>query len=182
MAPTHVLASAVLALLLARLVAWDARAWWLALGFGALIDVDHLAHLPQFLATQLPRHGLVAGVAPASFAEYNATHGFAGGFHSPFGMGVAVLVASFEQTAVPPLFLSLHRLMDAQIGPAGIAFAGPEEWALLCALVVAFALLAHAHVRARWPQLTVRTWLASPLRFEYRSARRRRYSPGAADP
>lgn len=142
MLPTHLAASLVLGLLLARTVGMDARAWMLALLFGVAIDVDHLFEVPAYLAVAVPEKGLLAAVSPAALLAHGG--GWTSFFHEPPGAAVAASVALAFGTAVPAAFWLLHVGLDRLVARDVVPFAGPLEWALL----VALAAVAHALARS----------------------------------
>jgi len=159
MLPTHLAATLVGCLLLARWRGLDREGWTLALLFGVAIDVDHLLEVPAYLAAAWPARGLAA-FSPGALAGHGA--GWHSIFHAPaFGLVVAA-VAIGLRTAVPLAAWALHQTMDWAVG-AGVGFATPAEFALLAALLAALAFLARDHVRRTWPGWTVARWARASL-------------------
>lgn len=170
MLPTHLVATILLGLVLARVwPGWDARSWMLAIAFGVAIDIDHFAQVPGYLATQLPAQGLAA-LSPAALKAYGG--GWSAFFHQPIGAAVVFAVAVALHDAVPVLAWSLHRGLDTLVGRGIVEFAGPVELLLLAVLAGLVAVLGRQHVAARWPHLTPSAWAQMAVRAQLVQLRR----------
>lgn len=141
MFPSHLLATLLAGLLLAKVRPWDAKAWALAVGFGVVIDLDHLLQIPRYAAT----HGGVASLAEVGeVMRWGAD--WQGFMHTPWAalvvLGACVVFASWA----PAAFWGLHMFQDFVVAKHFVTFGGALEWAIVAALAaLVLAVLAWDH-------------------------------------
>ena len=137
MLPSHLLASLLLGLLMARVRPFEARDWALALGFGVAIDLDHLLQFPAYVAT----HG-TAALAPTAMMQWGgAWQGF---MHGPWALALVVPAILVFRSPIPLVFWGLHMVQDFVIARHYVHFGGPVEWAIVGALLAAVLLVLQA--------------------------------------
>lgn len=129
MFPSHLAATVLLGMLLAKVRPFGAKEWLFALGFGVVIDLDHLFQLPRYAAT----HGGVSAFADVrSIVTWGAD--WQGFLHSPWA---AILVLAFSVAAgsfVPFVFWGLHMVLDFVVARHFVPFGGGLELAILAAM------------------------------------------------
>lgn len=150
MLPSHLLACVLAGLLVSRIRPFGRREWALALGFGVVIDLDHLLQFPLYLQA----HGLAA-LDPAQMSAWGgAWQGF---MHdpqvAPYVIGVASLVA---RSWIPAAFWGLHMFQDFVIARHYVVFGSGVEWAIVAGLAAAVAgVLFAEHRLARTRDVTL---------------------------
>lgn len=141
MFPSHLLATILVALLLSKLRPFEAKDWALALGFGVVIDLDHLLQIPRYAAT----HGGVASLAQVGdVMRWGAD--WQGFMHGPWA-ALVVLVACLGFAGwVPAVFWGLHMFQDFVVARHFVAFGGGVEWVAIAGLAASvLAVLAWEH-------------------------------------
>ena len=137
MLPSHLLATLLLGLLLARLRPMEARDWLLALAFGVVIDLDHVLQAPVYVAT----HGWAA-LTPAAMLQWGgAWQGF---MHGPWALLLVVPAVVLFRSPLPLVFWGLHMVQDFVIARHYVRFGGPVEWAIVAVLAACLVLAVHA--------------------------------------
>jgi hypothetical protein len=136
MLPSHLLASLLLGLLLARSRPLEARDWLLALGFGVVIDLDHLLQLPAYVAT----HGTAALTPTAVLHWGGAWQGF---MHTGWALLLVVPAMLVFRSWLPLVFWGLHMLQDFVVARHLVRFGGPIEWLIVALLAGAVLLVLH---------------------------------------
>ena len=131
MLPSHLLATLLLGLAAGRLGRPFTRTQWaLAVGFGVVIDVDHLLQMPAYVAM----HG-TAGLAPAQMLQWgSAWQGF---MHTPWALLLVAPLALLFRSVVPFAFWGLHMAQDFVVARHYVPWGGPLEWAIVAALLAA---------------------------------------------
>lgn len=131
MLPSHLLATVLVGLVASRLWRPFTRTQWaLALGFGVVIDVDHLLQVPAYLAL----HG-AAALSPAQMLHWgSAWQGF---MHTPWALVLVAPAALLCRSVVPFAFWGLHMAQDFVIARHYVPWGGPLEWAIVAALLAA---------------------------------------------
>lgn len=143
MLPSHLLATVLLALLLARRRPFRAKDWLLALGFGVAIDLDHLLQIPAYVMA----HG-AAALTPGEMMRWGgAWQGF---LHTPWALLPVLGAAAWFRSWWPPVFWGLHMVQDFVVARHYVHFGGPVEWLVVALLAGAVGLALH-HGRAGAP-------------------------------
>lgn len=133
MLPSHLLATLLLGLLLARVRPFRRRDWLLALSFGVLIDLDHLLQVPAYVAA----HG-VAALQPGEMLRWGgAWQGF---MHDPWALSVVLGAVLAFRSALPLVFWGLHMVQDFVVARHFVHFGGGTEWAIVAGLALAVVL------------------------------------------
>ncbi|HEX2023033.1 MAG TPA: helix-turn-helix domain-containing protein [Candidatus Thermoplasmatota archaeon] len=150
MFPSHLLATLLIGLLVSRVRPFDARDWALAVGFGVVIDLDHLLQIPAYVAT----HGLAA-LRPAEMMAWGA--GWQGFMHTPWALLVVAAATLAFWTWIPFAFWSLHMFQDFVVARHWVRYGSPTEVAITVALATVVAALAWR--RREWLLLVLYTRL-----------------------
>lgn len=135
MLPSHLGAALLLGLALSRFIpSWGGKEWILALGFGVVIDLDHLLNLPRFM---------LANPEKAFDVQAMVTWGahWQGFMHTPWALLVVAGAAVLFRSWVPAVFWGLHMFQDFVVATRWVVFGSPTEWAIVGALYAALALL-----------------------------------------
>lgn len=139
MLPSHLLATLLVGLLLS--IAWrrfQARDWLLALGFGVVIDLDHLIQVPRYVML----HGWEAFLHPAGMMSWGSQ--WQGFMHTAWGLPLVLGASVAFRSAWPGLFWGLHMVLDFVVARHYVRFGGGIEWCIIAGLTVAVALLVNA--------------------------------------
>lgn len=129
MLPSHLLSvlAVGLAIGLLRGKSFRAREWALALGFGVVIDLDHLLAFPAYLAA----NG-AAALNPSVGMHYgSAWQGF---MHTPWALLVAVPALLWWRSWWPLAFWGLHMVQDFVIARHYVVFGSLSEWGIVALL------------------------------------------------
>lgn len=141
MFPSHLLATLLVALLLARVRPFEPRDWALALAFGVAVDLDHLLQIPRYAAS----HGGVASLLRVGdVVRWGGD--WQGFMHGPWAVLVVLVVSVAFATWIPVAFWGLHMFQDFVVARHLVVFGGPVEWAVVAALAATvLAVLAWDH-------------------------------------
>jgi hypothetical protein len=142
MFPSHLLAALILGLLISRRRAFSRRDWALALGFGVVIDLDHLLQFPRYLMT----HG-VAALQPTTMAHWG--HEWQGFMHTPWALVLVLPATVYWRTWIPAVFWGLHMFQDFIVATRLVVFGSAQEWVVVAALAAIVAALLWADRRRR---------------------------------
>jgi len=127
MTPSHLLATLLIGLVWTRVRPWSRHDWAMAVGFGVVIDFDHLTRFPAYLVAN-GVDGLQAGQMSGWGAAWQ------GAFHTPWALAVVVPAALFWRTWVPLAFWALHMLQDFVIATKFVVFGSTTEWLIIASL------------------------------------------------
>lgn len=132
MFPSHLLATLLLGAALHRVRPMRPRDWQLAITFGVLMDLDHAARFPAFVAAE----GWRAVLDPWHMLQWG--NEWRGVMHEPMiGGAVAVGAAVVFRSAAPVAFWGLHMVQDFVVARHYVAFGSVEEWAIIGLLLTA---------------------------------------------
>lgn len=135
MLPSHLLATLLLGLVAGRLGRPFTRAQWaLAVGFGVVIDLDHLVQLPAYVAM----HG-AAALTPEEMLRWGSA--WQGVMHTPWALLLVVPAALAFRSLVPLAFWGLHMAQDFVVARHYVPWGGALEWAIVAALAAAVGAL-----------------------------------------
>lgn len=141
MFPSHLLATLVACSLLSLVRPMSPRDWILAIGFGVVIDLDHLLQFPQYIAS----HGW-GQLQPATIARWGGE--WQGFMHTPWALLVVVPACLIFGSLIPAAFWGLHMVQDFVVARHLVVFGSPTEWAIIGALGgILAALIALDHQR-----------------------------------
>ena len=133
MFPSHLLGTLLVAGLVSLL--WRPlapRHWLLALGFGVVIDLDHLLQVPAYVAA----HGL-DGLTPATMLAWGgAWQGF---MHTPWALALVAPAMLLFRSLAPLAFWGLHMFQDFVVARHLVPFGSALEWGVVAALAAAVA-------------------------------------------
>lgn len=138
MLPSHLLSVLVLAVLVGLLRGRSFRAeeWLLALGFGVVIDLDHVLATPAYLMAA----GL-QGLNPVVALHYGAA--WQGFMHTAWALLLVLPAMLWWRSWWPAVFWGLHMVEDFVIARHYVTWGGPLEWLIVVALAgMLWALLA----------------------------------------
>ncbi|MHB8604171.1 MAG: hypothetical protein ACYDCK_02855 [Thermoplasmatota archaeon] len=142
MLTTSLLATAALGLIASQWHPFTRRDWALAVSFAVLVDADHLANIPSYLASH---HG-AAGFDALTMLHWGMA--WQGALHTWWALAIVIPVAVFMRTWIPVGFWGLHMVLDFDVATRHIVWGSLEEWAFDAALLlVVVALLAWDHRR-----------------------------------
>lgn len=136
MLPSHLLASLLLGLLLARFRPFEARDWLLAVGFGVAIDADHLLQFPAYVAT----HGTAALTPTAMLHWGGAWQGF---MHTGWALLLVLPAMLVFRSWLPLVFWGLHMVQDFVVARHYVHFGGVGEWVVVGAMAGLLVLVLH---------------------------------------
>lgn len=131
MLPSHLLGTLLVGLLVSRLAPFRPRDWALAVGFGVVIDLDHLLQIPAYVAA----NGLGA-LQPGEMLAWGGA--WQGIMHDPTSaiwiVGGAMLIF---RSVLPLLFWGLHMFQDFFIATRVVPFGSGLEWLVVAGLALA---------------------------------------------
>lgn len=122
MLPSHLLAVLLACALVAHVRKVLPREWLLAVGFGVVIDIDHLLQFPAYVAT----HGGFQSLTPATILHWGGA--WQGVMHTPWALVLVIPVSLFFVSWFPLAFWALHMFQDFVIARHFVRFGGPVEW------------------------------------------------------
>lgn len=140
MLPSHLLGVVVLGLALGLLRGrgFRAREWALAVGFGSVIDLDHLLAFPAYVAASG-----VAALDPSVGLSYgSAWQGF---MHTPAALLLVLPAMLWWRSWWPLVFWGLHMWQDFVIARHYVVFGSLAEWGVVVLLALTAWGLARVH-------------------------------------
>ena len=160
MFPSHLLGTVLLGLLLSRVRPFSPRDWFIAVGFGVIIDLDHLLQLPAYVQANA-----LASLHPANLGvlmSYGAS--WQGFMHKPIALLVVAAACVALSSALPLVFWGLHMFQDFVIATRFVVFGSPMEWAIIATLAgLVLALLWADHRRLELPRVAFHHHAAARL-------------------
>lgn len=129
MLPSHLLASLLVGLVLSQLRRFRPRDWFLAIGFGVAIDLDHLLQLRSFLLA----HGGLGRMDASTVVHWGGS--WQGFMHTPLALVLVIPAVLIFRSVVPAAFWLLHMFQDFVIARHYVVFGSPTEWAVDVALL-----------------------------------------------
>lgn len=132
MLPSHLLATLLACAVVGLVRPVSPREWLLAIGFGVVIDLDHLLQIPSYLGAQGG-----SALTLASILHWGGA--WQGMLHTPWALALVAPACLLFTSLFPLAFWGLHMVLDFVVARHLVRFGGPLEWLIDAAMLAALA-------------------------------------------